>query len=257
MKLSRPEGFRLNHDTTKCICSAGETPHSPGSLYTPLTGLRYQVFTAKAAHCQSCKLRGRCLPSAGNIKRGKQVTRFEPKTKDLQNPSERMPSVIDSVKGRQLYSQRIGTVEPVFGNIRHNKGLNRLNLGGREKVNAQWHLYCMVHNIEKLAHSGWRRQPQHWRLPTPRDAASGAQCRREAPPQIKLLDDEGAGTTRCTERNATPRNRGYRTASLAVDTHASMAPDEIRFGSLKRAGVTRMFFGPALEDAGPPRARAQ
>jgi hypothetical protein len=30
-------------------------------------------------------------------------------------------------------------------------------LRGREKVNAQWHLYCMVHNIEKLAHSGWRR----------------------------------------------------------------------------------------------------
>ena len=25
----------------------------------------------------------------------------------------------------------------------------------------------------------------------------------------------------------------------------------------QRAGVTRMFFGPALEDAGPPRARAQ
>ncbi len=60
-------------------------------------------------------------------------------------------------KGRQLYSQRIGTVEPVFGNIRHNKRLARLNLRGREKVNAQWHLYCMVHNIEKLANSGWRR----------------------------------------------------------------------------------------------------
>ena len=33
----------------------------------------------------------------------------------------------------------------------------RLNLRGREKVNTQWHLYCMVHNIEKLANSGWRQ----------------------------------------------------------------------------------------------------
>ena len=26
---------------------------------------------------------------------------------------------------------------------------------GREKVNPQWSLYCMVHNIEKLAKSGY------------------------------------------------------------------------------------------------------
>ncbi|WP_310313718.1 transposase [Hydrogenophaga palleronii] len=54
-------------------------------------------------------------------------------------------------RGRQLCSQRIGTVEPVFGNIRHNKRLTRLNHRGQVKVNTQWHLYCMVHNIEKLA----------------------------------------------------------------------------------------------------------
>ena len=46
-------------------------------------------------------------------------------------------------------------MEPVFGNIRHNKGLARLNLRGREKVNTQWHLYRVVHNIEKLAKSEW------------------------------------------------------------------------------------------------------
>ena len=66
-----------------------------------------------------------------------------------------MRCAIDSAKGRQLYSQRLGTVEPVFGNIRHNKGLTRLNLRGRNKVNAQWHLYCMVHNIEKLTNNGY------------------------------------------------------------------------------------------------------
>nr|WP_068832401.1 transposase [Polaromonas jejuensis] len=62
-----------------------------------------------------------------------------------------MRQAIDSPRGRQLYSQRIGTVEPVFANIRHNKRLTRLNHRGRAKVNTQWNLYCMVHNIEKLA----------------------------------------------------------------------------------------------------------
>jgi hypothetical protein len=47
------------------------------------------------------------------------------------------------------------TVEPVFANIRHNKRLIRFNHRGREKVNTQWNLYCMVHNIEKLAKTGY------------------------------------------------------------------------------------------------------
>ena len=44
-----------------------------------------------------------------------------------------------------------GRAGHVFGNIRHNKRLTRLNHRGRDKVNTQWNLYCMVHNIEKLA----------------------------------------------------------------------------------------------------------
>jgi hypothetical protein len=66
-----------------------------------------------------------------------------------------MRQAIDSPQGCAVHSQRIGTVEPVFANIRHNKRLNRFTLRGYAKVNTQWHLYCMVHNIEKLANSGW------------------------------------------------------------------------------------------------------
>ena len=36
-----------------------------------------------------------------------------------------MKQAIYTAGGRALYSQRIGTVEPVFGNLRHNKALNR------------------------------------------------------------------------------------------------------------------------------------
>ena len=43
----------------------------------------------------------------------------------------------------QHLSQRIGTVEPVFGNIRHNKRMTRLNYQGRAKVNTQWNLYYL------------------------------------------------------------------------------------------------------------------
>jgi len=65
--------------------------------------------------------------------------------------TELMKQAIDSAKGRAIYSQRIATVEPVFANIRHTKRLDRFTLRGKEKVGTQWRLYCLVHNIEKLA----------------------------------------------------------------------------------------------------------
>ena len=49
-------------------------------------------------------------------------------------------TAIDTERGRRLYSQRIGAVEPVYGNLRHNRRLARLNPREREKVNAQCHL---------------------------------------------------------------------------------------------------------------------
>jgi transposase len=152
VKRFGPQDFSFNDDNT-ATCPAGQLMSSPGSIYTSARGLHYQTYTAKAMDCKTCSLSGQCLkgPLKPNDGRGRQVTRFEPRLQDLTNPSERMRQAIDSPKGRQLYSQRIGTVEPVFANIRHNKRLTRLNHRGRTKVNTQWRLFCMVHNIEKLA----------------------------------------------------------------------------------------------------------
>lgn len=83
-----------------------------------------------------CFFRGKADPQAANV-------------------IERMKRAIDSERGRQLYGGRFATVEPVFGNIRHNKRLNRFSLRGQRKVDGQWKLFCLVHNIEKLAHHGY------------------------------------------------------------------------------------------------------
>ncbi len=62
---------------------------------------------------------------------------------------------IDSPEGRAQYAQRFATVEPVFANLRANKRLDRFTRRGHVKVDTQWKLYCLVHNIEKLAHAGY------------------------------------------------------------------------------------------------------
>ena len=69
--------------------------------------------------------------------------------------TERMRWKFDTPFGRDIYSRRMGTVEPVFGNLQ-NKGMRRFTLRGQRKVSAQWKLFTMVHNIEKVAGAAMR-----------------------------------------------------------------------------------------------------
>jgi hypothetical protein len=68
--------------------------------------------------------------------------------------TDEMKEKIDTREGRHTYSKRLGIVEPVFGNIRAYKRMDRFTLRGRIKVNIQWMLYCSVHNIEKIINFG-------------------------------------------------------------------------------------------------------
>ena len=61
---------------------------------------------------------------------------------------------VDSAEGRQIYERRFAVIEPVFANIRYQKRLDRFTLRGNVKVNIQWVLYCIVHNIEKILNYG-------------------------------------------------------------------------------------------------------
>jgi len=65
-----------------------------------------------------------------------------------------MKQKIDTERGRRIYSRSLGIGEPVFGNIRACKRMDRFTLRGKIKVNIQWMLYCLVHNIEKIMNFG-------------------------------------------------------------------------------------------------------
>jgi hypothetical protein len=68
--------------------------------------------------------------------------------------TDEMKAQLDTPDGRRQSGERFAAVEPVFGNLRADKRLDRFTLRGRAKVDAQWKLYCLVHNIEKLANAG-------------------------------------------------------------------------------------------------------
>ena len=54
--------------------------------------------------------------------------------------------------GREIYAKRKTIVEPVFGQTKEARGLRRFLLRGLTKVNGEWLLWGMTHNINKL----WR-----------------------------------------------------------------------------------------------------
>ena len=156
IKLYRPGHFEFRgEDNNTAICPAGKTLTSNGSVYTHTGGARVQHFKARDEDCQACALRHRCLrnPASG---KGRSVSLFGRALVDENDPSERMRRAIDSPHGRRLYSRRIATVEPVFANIRHHKRMSRFTLRGKAKVSTQWQLYCLVHNIEKIATKAMR-----------------------------------------------------------------------------------------------------
>lgn len=65
----------------------------------------------------------------------RQVAFFRGK-RGMESHTDRMKRKLDSEEGRAKYGQRFVTVEPVFGNLLHNKRLNRFTLRGRKKVDA-------------------------------------------------------------------------------------------------------------------------
>jgi transposase len=153
IKFLRPEDF-IFHDDKTASCPAGKTLTGTGATYGQ-RGHRFQRYEADAGDCAICALRGQCLRNP-KATRGRQVARFEPRALDPRQPSTRMRDAIDSPRGRALYSRRIATVEPVFANIRHHKRMSRFTLRGKSKVSTQWQLYCLVHNIEKIATQAMR-----------------------------------------------------------------------------------------------------
>ena len=115
------------------------------------TGNVYRTYGAQEHDCRGCGLRGKCLYGKARGPKSLMV----PIGPDGINLSKLMVEKIESEKGRKIYPQRMAIVEPVFGNIRTNKRMDRFTLRGKIKVNIQWLLYCMVHNIEKIANYGF------------------------------------------------------------------------------------------------------
>lgn len=139
--------FKVSFSSNTCICPAGKELKFLGDDYEGIKGF-YTRFRGELEDCRNCSMQSKCMRNPVKEK-GRQVS-FLNEGQEKITCLDLMKQKIDSPEGRRMYSRRMWTIEPVFGNITSNKGLNRIGLRGEVKATAQWLMYCMVHNIEKL-----------------------------------------------------------------------------------------------------------
>jgi transposase len=146
-----PADFEHQEERDQYRCPRGRVFRLEGNE-TVNDGVIYRRYSNHESGCEGCEIKLRC------VRRNKAKRRYVmvPVGSVPGRLTKAMAAKIDSEKGRRIYHHRIAIAEPVFANIRVRKLMNRFTLRGKIKVNIQWLLYCMVHNIGKILNFGFK-----------------------------------------------------------------------------------------------------
>jgi hypothetical protein len=68
----------------------------------------------------------------------------------LGGPYDFMRRVLATERGDELYSRRLGMVEPVFAQIESNRRIGRFKRRGRAAARSEWRPIAATHNLLKL-----------------------------------------------------------------------------------------------------------
>ena len=115
-------------------------------------GLEYRLY--RAENCEHCDVKDKCQKKgkkkkkcgAGGNKIANRTISVYPQDKEV----KRMREKLDSKEGKKIYSRRMSTVEPVHGDMQKNRGFIQFVLRGLDKVNVEYNLLAIAHNIRKI-----------------------------------------------------------------------------------------------------------
>ena len=136
---------QLEYDATKnqYRCPSGNPMKYVGQKIRKRNGVIKKYSLYKAGGCKSCPLREACHGQKGN-----RIISVNHKGDRLkQQATDRLLTE----KGIYYRKKRPADVEPVFGNIKHNKNFKRFLLKGIDKTEIEWGLLCIAHNLKKMA----------------------------------------------------------------------------------------------------------
>ena len=144
--------FDYDDEKQTCSCPAGKSLYRSGNQVN-IRGYLANKFKGTKRDCLPCSLRYKCLKYPDRTATRQVAFFYGQSDRQKHSLTQKMREKIDSALGKLIYDKRVGTVEPVFGNHR-NHGRDRFTLRGQSKVNVQWCLYSIVHNMGKIHRYG-------------------------------------------------------------------------------------------------------
>jgi hypothetical protein len=131
-RVFQPSDFTYDAAARTCVCPAGKALYRAGRDVVT-RGYVADRFHGTKRDCGPCPLRAQCLRTPERTPT-RQVAFFRGKaTGTPESHTARMQRRLDTPEGRARYGRRFATVEPVFGNLRANKRLDRFTLRGRRR----------------------------------------------------------------------------------------------------------------------------
>jgi len=144
-KLSfRADRFEYDPQTDEFICpNQQRLRYLYTSQHKTDNGYESERRHYECKSCADCPIKSECTKAKGNRQIQVSFKLIEYRRQARENLTSEM--------GKSLRKLRSVEVETVFGNIKHNMRFRRFHLRGLEKVNTEWGLVCIAHNMRKLA----------------------------------------------------------------------------------------------------------
>lgn len=124
------------------VCPMGQKMNKSGENKKKTTSGFVQTYTKYTAqNCDGCPLRSVCFKGKNN--------RTVERNKSLEAYKEMVRANLLSTIGEEKRKHRTADVEPTFAQLKHNRNFKRFTLRGLEKVNIEFGLHALAHNIKK------------------------------------------------------------------------------------------------------------
>jgi len=112
--------------------------YCPAALEIPFTRIQKRE---NEPYCSLCVLKDACTDS-----KNRTITR-DPR----EHLMEDMRAKLNTEEGTEQYQKRMCTVEPVFGQMKQDRGFREFLLREKRKTKIEFLMMCTVHNIKKIA----------------------------------------------------------------------------------------------------------
>lgn len=152
----RVENLHYNAQDDYFVCPMGQhLTYRHTAKTTSKNGYHSSLRVYKAQRCAGCPLRGACHKAKTD-----RIIQVNP---NLQRHKEKARQNLWSIRGIYLRKKRCIEPEPVFGQIKWNRGFKRFLLRGLPKVTCEFGIVAIAHNLKKM----WAKLQQAPNMPIP------------------------------------------------------------------------------------------